>query len=1660
MALEGDYAPPGVYTETRFEAAVDRVLQTVKLPVLVGTGQELLTQTGLEVVRGSSSSVDTFVPRENMEGRSVISFDSATGAVSLGDFDGVRTKIRVRNFPIVNGNGSGTTETSPASLDIRVNGEPTIALGVDGANGIIELVSPPEPGDEVRVSYFFNREDTLITDDLSDQVTPTPAVIFGQGAQTFVVVTGQNDTLTLSIDGVESTVTIPDGSWTAAQMAALLDAQFVGLTAAAYTNNLGQQAVRLQAAESLSVGDGTANTLLGLTTGTTTSRATTFYTHQGPIVDGSGGGVTTTNPADVTVLVDGTQVIPVSVDGQSRAVTLDFAPEVGAQVTVRYYFNSYQDTFDHLAHINVAEVTQCGITPDRQDYSEEADFVLSDDKIVWGTAALVSPDTTTAGATAFGESQISATLVDARTYLTECSEVTNTSTSPASTSKRTFRLPFVPTLGTGRSDTISQTLSNGRVDVVTNRPDLVLAYWGYSVQDALDRGPVTVASVDGEAGTVTLQDAVPTGASVYATFYYNTLVDETYTLEVITEGAASVGQYRVTDSDGDRVFAPKLADKGAALSTVTLQFPSGSELTPDVRFESPVGDASSFTGPVEEVVTVTFISRDDTPGAYTFPGMGDYYTVARESVVGPGPYYSGPYSGALSGASNRFRVTFDSVAASTGVAAGIDINDPTGLGCGFPASLLGDEIEYDAASGGTTYSITSLNNSLSLSIDGQSVLAEAVVGTDDASAFVTAINDAADAIDPQFEAASPFSAFTVTLGEYDQISLHYTGDVSLASGILTATLSPGSYATPALLAAEVEAQIATAIGTLGPAFAGLTVSVTAGASGRLIFTLTRATGDAAGYLEFIDVASPERDFSILAGLDTDAAANGVQTKILHAPVARLFTVAGGSGAREHDRIVLRNRIVPGSGSMYAANAEGQAELRVLGGTGSDLAGLPAGRSSVALDGAVVKSASLFGYVGWEDGQQSAAGDATDGQPLVTFYDGTGLNAANDEFKFTFDGVPVVVDFASSSTGTDTPLGPATIPGTVLYQIATAMVAVGLQTDIPSLLSDGFLQQEGAGFRLTSGLFSNDSRVEMGTTNANSRLGFTSNAVASRTAVSASSIASALMAHAQPSLSASTWLLTYAADPLYFAGRGLAGVETDSSGSEFLYVQSQTLGTASSVTIQEASSDDVNLQGTGLLGTDGDGGVGESAVDGFVVTSSDTIDGSGTANTSKLNGGVGQDGVVGQTYRDAVTGLTFTLLPREGGGTYPVGPTSFFTFNVASIVDTDANIPVNVIPGVSLLVTDTTGAPAGDSGQVATYEKGGQEPNIGDLYYVSYDYRKEDFSTQIFTRLPAVEEEYGAASPENPVSLAAYLQFINGSVLAGIKQVAKDEGSLTASEASYIEAVDSLSGSAGLAGLIQPELIIPLTPATENFAVFMGQHCDVQSSIRYRAERTCLLGFGAGTLPDEAGTVAQTVSRDRVRVLYPDIARMTTEDTVGNASQFFIDGPMLAAAFSGQIVSPNVDVATPWTNKPLIGIDSLARSLDAVKANQVAVRGVTVITEGTPFLKVRQGLTTDMTDILRKTPTVRQISDEVQRTTRSVLDRFVGIKYLPTVLGQIEGRVAEMFKGFVKAQIVSRYTGIKAQPDPNDPTGALIEGRYAPIFPLLYLLVRYSLRSSL
>ena len=160
MSFPGSlYAPPGVYTRTNYDNPTIGLLQGLKIPVFLAPGSESLSQTDLELVRGSSATVDQQVVGEDMDGRMVAATTGA-GAITLGDFDGTYTQLQVRNYPIVKGDGTGTTTTSTSSVSMTINDDPVVVLAIVGATGLLTLATAPEDGDTVRVPYFFNRTDT------------------------------------------------------------------------------------------------------------------------------------------------------------------------------------------------------------------------------------------------------------------------------------------------------------------------------------------------------------------------------------------------------------------------------------------------------------------------------------------------------------------------------------------------------------------------------------------------------------------------------------------------------------------------------------------------------------------------------------------------------------------------------------------------------------------------------------------------------------------------------------------------------------------------------------------------------------------------------------------------------------------------------------------------------------------------------------------------------------------------------------------------------------------------------------------------------------------------------------------------------------------------------------------------------------------------------------------------------------------------------------------------------------------------------------------------------------------------------------------------------------------------------------------------------------
>lgn len=1627
--FKNPYAPPGVYTESEFESNIGGTLGSTNIPMLIGPGNEILTRGNLEVVRGSSQSVDQRVPLEDLAGRAIVDEDG-----NLGDFDGTATQFIVRNYPIVAGDGNGRTSNAPADVTAYLNGEPTVVLAVDGASGTVELAVSPTEEDEVRITYFFNRTDTEQTDDLSSQATSDTASIVGTSGEDFDIEADTNDTFNLTADGEAAEISIPAGTWTAAQMMGFINAAAPGsLEASSTTNNEGDLVLVLTADKGIVIGDGLANAALGFEAGQSTSRNTVFFTHQRPIVDGTNAGRTLTSgdTSGVLVKVDGEEVEVSDVDGKSGAITLAVAPPIGSTVEATYYWNSWQDTFDYVFDIGITRVLRCGIEAGRMDYLNGTDFVMVDDKVHWGTSVMVEAVDTSEEALAFS-SQITAQLADVRAFMEPCLAVT----SGGATSLTKFSLQRIPTSGNGTGSPGNEfpisaatftTMTNKRRDVWSNRPELIKVYAGYGVQDAMARGELTVASVDANTKTFTLADSIEPGMVVFATYWYNRIDDEVFTLTCVSGGASGVGTYSITTAGGDSVFAATLSDKGDGLVEV-LQWESGNSNVPLARFESVSSD--SYTGPVNEVVTITLVNKDDTPAKMSFGNPGPFYFVDTDSDA---------FIVNADGAGDK---TSD---LSVGSAAAIMVSDPA---------------SYDQSGGNIDWVIEAgTNDSISLNVDGVTINATMAAGSRSVADLADAINTAAESEAVEYTASVRIrNRVEIAAGIMDNLSMGW--DDGVTNSNISCTIGAGAYADVGTLAAAVDAAIQAAIGGLGLAGSEEpTINCSANTAGQLVFSAQKCADASYMALSFTDSPTDLESFAInVAGIDTAAVKNSTQTIMLDAPIAVAHApAAAASGAQMHSRLVLRNRLLPGASSVSPYSISG-AGLEVLSGTALSLLGWSVSDSVAARSSATVIPAAVSGYIGWGRGQV----DPTDGaeadrrgQAEVTFFDGSeAANDANDQLDLTIDGVSVSVSFTSSGAGTATALGPVTDATTVLGQIDAAL----------TLASVGELVQEGASWTVASTSQTTDSRVVVNEGSANLTLGLNDNESSVRTGVPTSALVGSMMTDT----SSAAWLESFdhSASTSVIADGAVALVVTDAAGNDYLQIESGTLGTASSIALATGST--IFRSGTGFLGTAGDADFGEAARSGFVVTS-DNPDGSGSSNSSVLEDGTGQDGVVGQTYRDEVTGLTFTLLPPLGGGNYSTNATSTIELTCSDEITCDANIPTESLAGLQLFVANTSGVAEGDTAEVTTYHKNGKEPSIGQSFYISYEYEKRNYTPRLFTKVATIEAAFGKVGATNQTSLASYLMYLNGATVIGVKQVRREEGKTNASLASYQSAIEELEGL--LPGRIRPAVLVPMLEYSHEFGTFLSLHVDTQSNITNKAERTAILGFSAGTQPSEAASMVKMLDEGtdengmrvsgnpRIRCVYPDMLTVTTSDAVGNEQEELIDGRYLAAMMAARQLSPNRDPASPWTGTSFVGTNGVARNLDTVTMNQVASSGITVCENRPPFIKVRQGLTTDMGSVMTKTPSVIQIADEVHQRSRDVLEGFIGVKFLPSIVSQIEGRVATMYKDLVSAQVVAAYTGIKASVSPDDPTACDVESFYQPIFPLLYIIMKFNIRSS-
>ena len=473
---------------------------------------------------------------------------------------------------------------------------------------------------------------------------------------------------------------------------------------------------------------------------------------------------------------------------------------------------------------------------------------------------------------------------------------------------------------------------------------------------------------------------------------------------------------------------------------------------------------------------------------------------------------------------------------------------------------------------------------------------------------------------------------------------------------------------------------------------------------------------------------------------------------------------------------------------------------------------------------------------------------------------------------------------------------------------------------------------------------------------------------------------------------------------------------------------------------------------------------------FKVTSSRTAadqlaDGLGI--TGGLNGSYGY---LGQTFQDWNTGVKFTLVdPRYalayGYTTLPAnyafaaGDTLSFVVDATQGLRSVSGSPVAAIPGLDLQVNTTHGMHVGDTYVISTYNNGtANQPALGEFYYVTYTVGKTaaDFAYHNYSNLSDVIAAYGPVTPDNRLSLGAQLFFQNGGTALGIRQVKKQTGMATASDQDYMAAIAEFTMP--LPGTDQKaDLFIPMT-TSPTVLQFLAKQLTVQASPRMRGEAIAVMGLPVYASADSAQLLAQGLSSERCRLLWPGSAILSL--TINNvATEYAVDGSFLAAAYAGLALSASNDVATTLTTQQLVGFDHLNVRTPEPVLDQLASNGVTVLVEVPGALEIRHDLTTSTNGVLQSEPYTTTTVDYTRKRMRATLKQFVGRKAVQALLTDIQIAANGLLQSLVSQELLDSFKPVVVTSDSVDPTVVHVTATIKPQFSVLWIDVTFNVTTT-
>lgn len=413
-----------------------------------------------------------------------------------------------------------------------------------------------------------------------------------------------------------------------------------------------------------------------------------------------------------------------------------------------------------------------------------------------------------------------------------------------------------------------------------------------------------------------------------------------------------------------------------------------------------------------------------------------------------------------------------------------------------------------------------------------------------------------------------------------------------------------------------------------------------------------------------------------------------------------------------------------------------------------------------------------------------------------------------------------------------------------------------------------------------------------------------------------------------------------------------------------------------------------------------------------------------------------------------------------------------------------NVINSIIPGISFSidakglaskVADRTVVRGDILGIISTrpdlYPEG--QPADGDVYYISYKYKRTDFAPKLFTEYEDIVAVYGNYNVAlngyvaNGVTLAAQLAMQNGAEEIIIAQIESDTNQ------GYFDAIDKLANIDE--NIISVDLIVPLTT---NFEVikYLSDHVTLYSSDDFCLYRMGYVGADKDEvidsesleyISDELGSIQKTVALKNERMVYVcpgTVVKTVINATTGYPAKRTLTAPYAAAAVAG--LAMRNDLAEPLTNKIVYGFDSLGTIYKETEANKLANAGCLVLKQDKGEIRVRHGITTfyefqTFNDVHSNEITFIQIKDRVISLCRSELGKkYVGNKLKASVVNDVEYTLTQILNTLAAAETIVSYEGVSVTRDIDNPMQINIRFFIEAVYPLNFLEVEFGFSTTI